>query len=102
MQQKLVSTIKTRSSRYGSPLQNAELTQSLLKVVEDFCPRDKLSEMHWETLHMIFHKIARMVIGDEMYEDNPHDIAGYATLLENYLKEQNAENYLKEQDAKKK
>jgi len=34
---------------------------------------------------MIFHKISRMCIGDPYYADNAHDIAGYATLLEQYI-----------------
>ena len=38
---------------------------------------------------MIFHKVSRLVCGDHWYADNAHDIAGYATLLEEYINQAN-------------
>ena len=56
--------------------------------------KSDLSPMHREAMHMIFHKIARMCSGDSYYADNPHDIAGYATLLEEYINEVNDDEAL--------
>ena len=83
------ATLKQRGGTYGPMEQNAELTQTLMKAVLRSPGADKLKDMHKETIHMIFFKISRIVNGDEMYADNAHDIAGYATLLEEWIKEEN-------------
>ena len=86
------TTLQKRASKYGSVSDNAKVTQSLMRVIKDSPRYAELTDVHLETLHMICHKIARMVCGDYMYNDNPHDIAGYATLLEEYINEVNNEN----------
>lgn len=80
------STLKERGSRYGKFEDNARITQQLIEVLLSAPNADKMHHMHKECLHMICHKMARIVCGDVLYTDNPHDIAGYATGLENYLK----------------
>jgi len=85
-------TLNKRTNKYGSIADNAKVTQSLMKVIKQSPMHAELTDVHVESLHMIFHKIARMVCGDCMYNDNPHDIAGYATLLEEYINEVNNEN----------
>lgn len=80
-------TVDQRGSRYGSMERNAILTQSLMDCINMY--ENNLSAVHLECVHMIFHKISRMTVGDPMYADNAHDIAGYATLLEQYINEQN-------------
>ena len=88
MTNNVADTVEKRGSRYGSMEDNAILTQALMDCVLLKC-NTGLSAVHLECLHMIFHKISRMVIGDAMYADNAHDIAGYATLLEQYINEKN-------------
>lgn len=80
-------TVKQRSNRYGSMEANAELTQALMdKVLQhNHVFGQELSPMHKECLHMILHKISRMVVGDPWYSDNPHDIGGYAKQLETFI-----------------
>jgi len=86
-------TLKQRGGRYGSLEDNAEVAQMLMKVVEIYgSNHSQLQNPHKEALHMIFHKIARMVCGDVMYSDNMHDIAGYAKLLEDWQLEQGEQN----------
>ena len=80
------NTLKQRGNRYGTFENNARLTQALMDVVDELGQND-LSPVHREMVHMTFHKIARMCCGDQWYEDNPHDIAGYAKLLEDHIKE---------------
>jgi hypothetical protein len=85
-------TLNTRCSTYGSFDINAELTQSLMAYIPM-----TLSNVHLEAIHMIFHKISRMVNGDQWHLDNAHDIAGYATLLEDYIRLHNNETTVKNQ-----
>lgn len=75
-------TVKERGGRYGLFIDNAELTQSLMEIIQNHEGYEKLPRIHRETFHMIFHKMARMMCGDHNYLDNVHDIAGYATALE--------------------
>ena len=89
----VTDTLVQRGNRYGSMEDNALLTQTLMFSVLAGA-RDSghvLTPMHKECLHMIMHKVSRMVCGDPLYADNPHDIAGYASLLEEYINELNAE-----------
>jgi hypothetical protein len=83
------ATTALRTNRYGDFADNAKLTQSLMNVMHTHKNWQDLPLPHREAVHMIFHKIARMTCGDCMYEDNPHDIAGYAILLEKYISEVN-------------
>jgi hypothetical protein len=79
------NTLAQRGNRYGGIEENAELTQHMMDSIIEY--QHKLSPVHKECLHMIFHKISRMVVGDPNYADNAHDIAGYAKLLEDYINE---------------
>lgn len=85
-------TLGQRGSRHGRMQDNALLTQALMESVL-YAAHDSgrvLTPMHVECLHMIMHKVSRMVCGDPLYADNPHDIAGYALLLEEYINKLNA------------
>lgn len=90
---KVDDTLTERDNRYGSMVQNALLTQALMQEIlyAAYENGSSLSPMHVECLHMIMHKVARMVIGDQWYADNPHDIAGYATRLEDYIRDMGEE-----------
>jgi hypothetical protein len=79
------NTLAQRGSRYGTIEDNSELCQGMLDVLKGHDGWDQLSQTHRECLHMVLHKISRMISGDCWYDDNPHDIAGYATLLEQYI-----------------
>ena len=88
----VTKTLKERGSRYGGFSENARLTQGLMALIEAHWNGDAMPAEHKEALHMICHKISRITCGDEWYDDNLHDIAGYAKLLEEYVKERNLEN----------
>jgi hypothetical protein len=79
-------TLEQRGNRYGTFEDNARVTQEFMRVLQSAPNYDKLHDMHKEVYHMIFHKISRSICGDPTYVDNVHDIIGYATGLENYLK----------------
>jgi hypothetical protein len=79
------NTLLERGQNYGSFKDNADITQTFMKVLSQAPNFYKLTDQHLEAFHMIFHKISRCVCGDPFYIDNIHDISGYAKLLENYL-----------------
>ena len=80
-------TLEERGSKYGPMERNADLTMKLMACVLEAPGGENLSNMHEECIHMIFHKISRMVNGDCMYADNAHDIVGYGKLLEDWINE---------------
>ncbi len=82
-------TLAQRGNRYGDMEAVATLTQTLMGAVLAAADDagQELSPVHKECLHMIFLKVSRMVVGDQWYADNPHDICGYAKLLEDYIEE---------------
>jgi hypothetical protein len=86
----VAETLKQRGSIYGTIESNSMITQDFMRVINHHAMLHGtvLSEVHKECLHMIVHKIGRMICGDPMYPDNPHDIAGYAKLLEDWILEQ--------------
>lgn len=93
MSNNIEDTLKERGSRYGGIEGNSNVTQELMKTLEAWGENfGQLSNVHKECIHMIFHKISRMVSGDVDYIDNVHDIVGYAQLLENYLIKKEEDN----------
>ena len=85
-------TLKDRGARYGKFIHHATITQALKMAMRT--PGShwyNLQPDHKEALDMIVHKIGRILAGDPNYADSWHDIAGYATLVENRLNEDQLE-----------
>jgi len=78
--QKLLSE---RGKRYGEFWEVAVAYDSLRESINV----DHLPSTHRVAIDMIFLKVARIICGDYNYKDNWDDIAGYATLVSNILKE---------------
>lgn len=81
--------LSQRGSRYGEFRDNARVSQVLKDVVAfelQYLEKDIPS---WadEALDNIFQKIARIIVGDPLYDDNWADIAGYASLARDCAKE---------------
>lgn len=89
----LSDTLQQRGSTYGDFAEIAELSKKFRGVCADYLDSKgkSLSPVHQEALIMIFHKIARALAGDPNYTDNWHDVAGYATLVENHIRRTHAE-----------
>lgn len=81
------ATLQQRGSVYGSFKDNAQTTQTLMDVIESTKKRP-LEKFEIEALHMICHKISRIVCGLKTKKDNWHDIAGYAKLAEDLTVDQ--------------
>jgi hypothetical protein len=77
-------TLKERGTRYGDFCRHAQISQDLKDVVDRFAS-DTLHSIHREAIDMILHKLARILNGDPNYADSWHDIAGYATLVEQWI-----------------
>lgn len=89
-------TLAQRGSRYGDFTDHARLCQNLMeelrmftKPAEEFqshyIPWDELPAIHKQALTVIMDKVARILSGDPNYDDNWHDIQGYAKLVEDRL-----------------
>ena len=72
--------LNERAKTHGSFTDHAEITQDMKAVMEGRQSFDKLSPRHRESLHMIVHKIGRILAGNPNFKDHWDDIAGYAKL----------------------
>lgn len=77
--------LKERGQRYGDFGENAEISQSLKEIIRG--ARPLMPPQQLEALDLISTKISRIVTGDWSYVDNWDDIAGYATLIANRLRD---------------
>lgn len=78
-----------RGKNYGDFDTHARITMKLKIQIEnhlkEFNPNSKITLDQIEALHMICHKIGRIVNGDPNYIDSWIDIAGYAKLVSDRL-----------------
>ena len=77
-------TLKQRQKTHGDFKTHAQISQELKAVLWKY-DYQNLSPHQCEALEMIAHKIARILNGNPNHADHWHDIAGYATLVENNL-----------------
>ncbi len=85
--QQIDETLKQRGSAYGEFIGNATITQTIMKTLVDNAKRP-LEQFELEALHMVAHKMSRIVNGQRTKKDNWHDIAGYAKLAEDLTNDQ--------------
>ena len=85
MRDEISELLKQREERYGKYSDVAEMTQSLMSIIESGASYERVPDTHKTIFFMIANKIARAVNGDPSYIENWHDIAGYSTLIENSL-----------------
>lgn len=80
-------TLGKRKKSYGSFPEQANLFMSIMEVI---WPRAKSANPAYQTaILMIVLKLSRLLNGSIDHEDSWHDIAGYATLAEDYAKKVN-------------
>ena len=82
-----MEVLKERGNRYGEFINNARFTHFLKEEMRKAPSWSKMYADQREALDMIAHKMARIVNGDPDYDDSWVDIAGYATLVAQRLKE---------------
>lgn len=69
-----------RQKTHGSFEVHARVTQQLKVIMESEENWRRLTPRHKESLHMIVHKIGRIMAGNPKFNDHWDDIAGYARL----------------------
>lgn len=69
-----------RGKTHGDFTDNARVMQSLKRIVHAEAGWDKLTDVQREALHMILHKVGRIISGNPNTHDHWDDIAGYAKL----------------------
>lgn len=79
------ATLNERGGRYGRFDRHAYRARSIINAIECGENFQKLAPDQQHALAYIADKIARILEGDPDYADNWHDIAGYATLIEDRL-----------------
>ena len=77
-------TLSQRQEQYGSFEDVAMLTEQMVDVMRKGY-YEKLAYNQKMALYMICSKMARIVNGNPNHKDSWHDIAGYATLIDNEL-----------------
>lgn len=70
-----------RQKTHGEYAEHARCTQELLRVLQSERGWPTLSDIQKESLHMICHKMGRVVTGNPDIADHWDDMAGYATLI---------------------
>lgn len=79
-------TLKQRSKTYGDFGNLSVIANDLKLSMRASDGWVRLEPEYKEALDMIVHKIARIINGDPNHIDSWHDIAGYATLVEDIIK----------------
>ena len=88
---KLNSILNARGNRYGSFKSNAQVAQDIKSIMQFSSNWNSMPVYMKESLHMIAHKISRILEGDYNYDDSWVDIAGYATLVVEEIQVENSE-----------
>lgn len=91
MTQSIQDTLAERGSRYGLFAVHAEYAEGLNQVFESAPNWKRMKPDAKEALRIIANKIGRILNGDPDYDDSWHDIAGYATLVENRIHREQAD-----------
>lgn len=81
----VTATLAERGERYGDFTDHARVCQALKQVQMMQPGWERLSAVQKQALEVIADKIARILTGDPDYDDNWHDIQGYAKLVEDRL-----------------
>lgn len=81
-EQKIEATLSQRGGTYGDFRDNARISQNIKKAMQDSPNWQVLPPYMKESLELIALKMSRILSGDPLYADNPHDIIGYAKLME--------------------
>lgn len=79
------ATLAERGKRYGDFSEHARIAQALQDDMRAAPRWPELDDVKRQALTVIADKIARILSGDPDYQDNWHDIQGYAKLVEDRL-----------------
>lgn len=81
------NTLKERGARYGSFEEHATIAQAIQDAFRVYPEKwNRLPPVVKQGFTTLADKFARAINGDPMYDDNYHDIGGYAKLMEDWVK----------------
>jgi len=81
----VAATLEQRGSRYGAFADHSVIAQGIQDVLRSAPKWAFLDPDMKQALSVIADKIARILNGDPYYDDNWHDIQGYAKLIEDRI-----------------
>lgn len=76
-----------RAKTHGDYTEHANCTQELMRVLQAHRNWNSLADDQKETLHMIAHKMGRVVTGNPDIADHWDDMAGYSKLSADRVRE---------------
>jgi hypothetical protein len=82
----VIETLQERHITHGSFADNAFYSQDFKKTLHSSKGWWDLHPVQQEALDQIALKLSRILSTDGKHSDNWHDVAGYATLVEKWLK----------------
>lgn len=82
---RLEKILKEREKTHGDYAMHSMISQDLKSYLRHTDGWPRLSPEQKESVEMICHKIARILAGDPEHVDHWQDVAGYATLVAEYL-----------------
>lgn len=80
-----MSVLNERTRTHGKWEENARITQSIMRILQTGQRWPDMEDQMLEAMHLIAHKMHRIVNGDPNFEDHWRDMAGYATLVADTL-----------------
>ena len=81
----LQDTLKVRKNVHGNFCESAVTHDKLMDVVWNTPNWSHMDAAKRRSIHMICEKLSRILWGDYNFADHWHDIAGYATLIDQQL-----------------
>lgn len=77
-----------RGKTHGEYSEHAQVTQAIMRAITAGRRWEELADEVKESLHMIAHKMGRVVTGNPYIKDHFTDIAGYARLVEQRINDE--------------
>jgi hypothetical protein len=85
MSENVQATLNERENSHGDFIENGRVMQLFKAICRNEVNWELLSPYQKESIDMICNKLGRILCGNPNHIDHWHDIAGYATLVENIL-----------------
>jgi len=85
MTEDIKATLAARGGRYGDFRENGRITQNIKYAMRDSPAWAVMPPYMAEGFELMATKIGRALSGDPLYDDNIHDIVGYAKLLQDRM-----------------
>ena len=90
MSSSIEKTLADRGGKYGDFREQGRITQNLKRAMHDSPNWPDIPSYMREGLDLIQNKVSRMLNGDPFYDDNIHDIIGYAKLIQDRMAQDRA------------